>query len=309
MIATGPEISAQRPVRTWFGIGGGAARTARPAAREEVVRCLEIDPKLRVLGDGANLLVDDDGVDELVVELTAPALAGWEIDDTKGLVTVGAGANLPKLINETVRRGLWGLETLAGIPAQIGGALVMNAGGAFGQIADVVERVSAVDRRGNAVELARREIAFEYRRSGLNELIVLGATLRLTPGDAEKLRARQVEIMRYKKHSQPMAEHSAGCVFKNPTLGQALKEAPDAEPGKRVSAGRLIDLAGLKGTRVGGAEVSGVHANFVVTRPGATARDVIELMRTVARRVRERFGVTLEREVVVWTRHTELLAE
>ena len=302
MPPTSPDalITENAAIPTWFGIGGRADRFAAPASAAALRRCLEIDPALRVLGEGANLLVDDDGVPGLVVALTAPAFTGAEFDDD-GVVRVGAGADLPRLVVESVRRGLAGLEGLGGIPATIGGALVMNAGGAFGQIADAVARVHAVDRAGRDVTLERADIPFGYRAGGLRDLVVTGAELRLTPADPAALRARLKDVMAYKKASQPMADNSAGCCFKNPTLAADLEGVAGA--GTRVSAGLLIDRAGLKGVAVGGARVSERHGNFVVTAPGAKARHVIDLMALIVRAVHDRFGVTLHPEVVIWSRH------
>lgn len=297
-------IEHDAPIPTWFEVGGHADRLARPASPEDVRRCLELDPRLRVLGDGANLLVDDAGVGELVVAFTDPGMSRATIDPATGFVHAMAGAKLPRLVTDTVRQGLGGLEGLGGIPATLGGAMVMNAGGSFGQIADVVVRVHAMDRRGRELTLERSEIGFGYRRSGLGGLVLLSAELRLEAGDPAALRGRLKEVMAYKAGSQPMANKSAGCAFKNPTITSPVKGLPEGqgEVGSRVSAGMLIDLAGCKGLRVGGAEVSRGHANFLVTHPGATASDVIRLMEEVERRVLDRFGVRLEREVVVWRR-------
>ncbi len=304
------EIEFDAPIPTWFGIGGKADRLARPRTPEQLAECLRLDPNLKVLGDGANLLVDDDGVSELVVILGGPLFTGWTIDATS--LRAGAGANLPKLINETVRKGLAGLESLGGIPASVGGAVIMNAGGAFGQIADSVARIHALDRQGRSVTLDRPRIAFDYRHSGLGNLIITEVEFNLSPADPASLRARHIEVMAYKSKTQPMADKSAGCVFKNPTLTEDLtleNTDPDApkphevhRAGSRVSAGMLIDRAGLKGLRVGGASVSPRHGNFIVTDAGACARDVIELMDRVALGVFARFGVTLHPEVVIWRR-------
>lgn len=294
------EVEAAAPIATWFGVGGRADRLVRPRSTAQLLEAVRLDPALRVVGDGANLLVDDDGVGELVVAFTDPAFTGVEIDARTGRVTAGAGANLPKLILETVRAGLGGLETLGGIPASVGGAVVMNAGGAFGEIGPSVAMVHAVDRRGREVALDRTDIAFAYRKSGLDGLILTSVELALTPGDPAALRTKLKDVMEYKKKSQPMGERSAGCVFKNPTLAREIRDIAPA--GARVSAGMLIDRAGLKGLAVGGASVSERHANFVVTRDGATAGQVIELMREVRRRVGDTFGVTLEPEVVIWSR-------
>lgn len=294
------QIERNAPIPTWFGIGGRADRLATPASVEDLRRCVELDPGLRVLGDGANLLVDDAGVGELVVSLTHPALSAVRRDDATGRTIAMAGANLPRLIVESVRQGLAGIEGLGGIPASIGGAAIMNAGGAFGQFSDVVACVHAIDRSGREVTLDRREVAFGYRHSGLNGLIIVSVELDLRPGDPKQLRDKLKEVMAYKKGTQPMSERSAGCVFKNPTLTAPLMGI--GEVGQRVSAGMLLDRAGCKGMRVGGAEVSHGHANFVTTRPGARASDVIELMDRAAGRVRDTFGITLEPEVVIWRR-------
>jgi UDP-N-acetylmuramate dehydrogenase len=294
------EVEAAAPIATWFGVGGRADRLVRPRSAGQLVEAVRLDPALRVVGDGANLLVDDDGVSELVVAFTDAAFTGVEIDARTGRVSAGAGANLPKLILETVRAGLGGLETLGGIPASVGGAIVMNAGGAFGEIGPSVAGVHGVDRAGREVFLAAKDIAFGYRRSGLNDLILTSVEFALTPGDPAALRAKLKDVMEYKKKSQPMGERSAGCVFKNPTLAHDLRDI--GAGGTRVSAGMLIDRAGLKGLSIGGASVSDRHANFVVTRDGATAGQVIELMREVRRRVADTFGVTLEPEVVIWSR-------
>lgn len=307
MLARAPEemlIEEFAPIPTWFGVGGRADRFCRPRSAAELRRCVQADPSLRVLGDGANLLVGDEGVGELVVSLSEPAMCGIECDAQGGRVVAMAGAKLPRLINETVRLGLGGLEGLAGIPATLGGALVMNAGGSFGQIADAVVRVHALDRDGREVTLERGEIAFSYRNSGLSGLILVSAELALTPGDAGTLKKRQLEVMAYKRRSQPLKDRSAGCAFKNPLLERPIEGLPGGAgaAGTRVSAGMLIDLAGCKGHRVGGAEVSGAHANFIVVHEGACAGDVIRVMEDVEQRVFDRFGVRLEREVVVWRR-------
>lgn len=286
------------PIPTWYGIGGRADRFCKPESIEDLKACLELDPNLKVLGDGANLLVDDDGVSNLVVSLTAPAFTSVR---REGSTTIaGAGANLPKLITSAVRDGLAGIEGLGGIPASVGGAAIMNAGGTFGQFADAVARIHALDRRGQEVTLERNQINFSYRHSGLENLIITSVELNLTPADPIALRDHLKEVMAYKKSTQPMAAKSAGCVFKNPTLTHDLKDI--AGKGSRVSAGMLIDRAGCKGTRIGGAEVSHNHANFITTDEHAKASDVIALLNEVTRRVHDAFGITLTPEIAIWKR-------
>jgi UDP-N-acetylmuramate dehydrogenase len=302
-VATDLDIRRNAPIPTWFGIGGGADRLASVGTVDQLRRALELDAKLRILGDGANLLVDDDGVGELVVKLDGQGeLCAVAVDQENCRVTAGAGVNLPKLINETVRLGFAGLEGLAGIPATVGGAAVMNAGGTFAQFADVVHRVHVLTREGEEQELTRFDADFSYRHSGLaaKGLIVTGVEFKMHREDPKRTRARQLEVMAYKKKSQPMADNSAGCTFKNPTLKDYLDNI--GVPGARVSAGQLIDLAGCKGLKQGGARVSDRHANFFVAKRGCTARDVMALMQQVQKAVFEKFGVALEPEIVVWKR-------
>jgi UDP-N-acetylmuramate dehydrogenase len=300
-----PDIERDGLLPTWFGIGGRADALATPRSVEDLRRCLEIDSNCRVIGDGTNLLVDDDGVPGLVVRFTDAFFTRFDLASRSSDLNphhflVPAGAQLPKLVTESVRRGLSGLEGLGGIPATLGGAVIMNAGGAFGEIAGAVARVHALDREGRRVVLEKSQIDFGYRRSGLNHLVITSVELALRPGDPAALRQRLKDVMAYKKSTQPMAEKSAGCVFKNPTLERDVEGIGHA--GARVSAGMLIDRAGLKGLRIGGAEVSGGHANFIVTRPGARATDVIRVMGEVQKRVLECFGIALTPEVVVWRR-------
>ncbi len=292
-------IEEHAPVPTWFHIGGRADRLARPQTNEDLLRCIEMDPDLLVLGEGANLLVDDAGIDRLVVSLQSPAFQGVEFDPS-GLVRAGAGVSLPRLITQCVKRGLAGIETLAGIPATVGGATVMNAGGAFGEWASSVRTVFAIDRAGREHAFRRELIDFGYRQSHLNHLIVTGVELALRQADPEDCRAELNRCMEYKTRSQPLKEKSAGCVFKNPVLHEDLCDI--GAEGQRISAGMLIDRAGCKGMRVGGATVSEVHANFFTVHPDARARDVIDLMARVRQRVIDVFGVALEREVVIWER-------
>lgn len=291
-------IEHDAPISTWFHVGGRATRLARPTDTDQLGACLEQDDALLMLGEGANLLVHDDGVPNLVVSLQQGRFIEVEIDPSTGWVRAGAGASLPRLISATVKAGLGGLEGLAGIPATIGGACVMNAGGTFGEIGSQVLKVRAMDRAGRIHEIERSAIDFSYRHSGLSHLLILNVEFALTRGDEHALRERLSECMRKKTGSQPMKDKSAGCAFKNPTLHEPLDGI--GEPGDRVSAGMLIDRAGCKGISAGGASVSEVHANFIVTTSDAKAQHVIELMREVQRRVHDRFGVILEREVVVW---------
>ncbi|MEX2544227.1 MAG: UDP-N-acetylmuramate dehydrogenase [Phycisphaeraceae bacterium] len=277
---------------TWYKLGGRAAVLARPTSTTQLAalaaRCHERGVALYVLGGGANLLVRDEGVPGVVVQLNDPAFTGLHVDGNR--LRVGAGHDLFKLVLATARAGLAGLEVLAGIPGTVGGALRMNAGGAFGDIGACVRRVGVMSAAGRAEQRSRDELIFAYRASNIAAPLILDAEFELEEEDPQQLARRVKEIFFYKKTSQPMDAASAGCAFKNPP-----RDVADG-----AGAGQLIDRAGLKGYRHGQAQVSPVHANFIAADPGATAGDVLAVIDHVQRVVAERFGVTLEREVVVW---------
>ncbi|MFW5681863.1 MAG: UDP-N-acetylmuramate dehydrogenase [Phycisphaeraceae bacterium] len=288
------EPDADLGPRTWYGIGGRAEVLAHPDSPETLAelvrRCRESDVPMRILGSGANLLVVD-RVPGVVVTLDAPAFRAVVYEDDHAVVA-GAGVDLMKLVLETARKGLSGLEHCAGIPATVGGAVRMNCGGAFGDIASAVRSVRVVTGEGELIERTKDELGFGYRRSDLADQIVVDVHFALTPDEPHDLMRRVKEIFFYKKNSQPMADRSAGCAFKNP--------APDPETDVVRSAGKLIDDAGLKNHRVGGAWVSERHANFVVADESAAPRDILRVIEDVERTVEEVHNIRLEREVVVW---------
>jgi UDP-N-acetylmuramate dehydrogenase len=286
---------------TWYGIGGRADVLLRPHSIDALAtlmkRCARSGTELRVLGSGANLLVADEGVGGIVVKLDSPAMSECQYEQEHGedhVVSAMAGADMARTLMDAARRGLEGLAQMAGIPATVGGAIRMNAGGAFGSIGDAVRSVTCLTRAGEIVKHMASEIEFGYRQSSIAEPIILAAEFNLRPGDPIALRDRVKEIFAFKKSAQPLADHSAGCTFKNPV---------DPVNEQRVPAGKLIDEAGLKGTTIGGATVSTHHANFIVTRPGARADDVVMLLELVRRRVFEHHGIELETEVVIWRRN------
>jgi len=293
------ELIENAPIPTWFKVGGTAARLARPRSIEDIQAALELDRYALILGDGANLLVADEGVDRLVIDLQHLD----RVEIVNNLVNAQAGARLPTLVNRTAKEGLAGLHTLAGVPASIGGAVLMNAGGTHGRVADTLTAVTAVTRSGELIVRNRKDIPFAYRHSGLEELIIVDATFKLTEAEPEELTEAVKQIMQDKAKTQPLGDRSAGCCFKNPLLKQDLVVEGRATipAGKRVSAGLVIDRAGCKGLRIGTAEVSPVHANFItVERTEGKANDVIALIQEVERRVKDTFDIDLEREVVIW---------
>ena len=294
------RIETDAAIPTSFGVGGLADRLAHPTTAEDLRACFAAEPNLRVLGQGANLLVDDAGVAELVVALDDDVWKQVSIDAKTGQVRAGAGADLPKLIHATIRAGLTGLEGLIGIPATVGGAVVMNAGGSFGQIADAVSRVVAVNRDGDIIDTPRSQIGYAYRRSGLFDRIVTEVGFTLEPGDPELARQRLKQAMAIKAQTQPLTAKTCGCVFRNPVLKEPIEGVGQAN--QRVSAGKLIDLADGKQLAIGQCHVSDRHANFIETAPGASASDILRLIDAIKSRVLDRFGVALETEVVIWRR-------
>jgi UDP-N-acetylmuramate dehydrogenase len=287
---------------TWYGIGGKADLLIRPCSVEAlatlVKRCRREGTPVRVLGEGANLLVADEGVDGVVIRLDHDTFREirYNRQGEVQLMRAMAGADLARALMDSTRRGLEGLSALAGIPASVGGATRMNAGGAYGAIGDAVDSVTCITINGEVVTYPRDELKFEYRATNIPNPVILATTFRLEQSDPVKLRDRVKEIFAFKKSTQPLAEHSAGCTFKNPI---------DPETNERVSAGKLIDLAGLKGESVGGATVSRHHANFITTKPGATATDVLALLERIRKRVFESAGIELHPEVAIWRRGDE----
>jgi len=274
---------------TSYGIGGRAASLLEPATTPALVqvirRCWRRNLPVRFLGGGSNLLVADAGFPGVVVRTRAlNRLARYP--DTGTLIYAEAGVGLARLVRWCALKGLAGTEVLAGIPGNVGGAIAMNAGGRHGEICDLLVTVDTVAPDGHRHTRLPAELGFGYRTARLNGEMVVGATLRLQQTSMEEARGRMREILRAKAASQPLRARSAGCVFQNPA-------------GR--SAGRLIDEAGCKGMRLGGAEVSHRHANFIVNHEGAKASDVLLLAARVRSRVYERFGVTLEPELKLWS--------
>jgi UDP-N-acetylmuramate dehydrogenase len=272
---------------TWFRLGGPAEYFAEPSTVDQlealVRRCYETQTPVRLLGGGSNVLVRDEGVPGVVVHLSAAAFT--EMAVAGQTLTAGGGAKLGHAISLSVREGLAGLETLVGIPGTIGGALHGNAGSHGGDIGQWTCRATVMTRRGETIERSRDELVFSYRESSLDELVITSAQFDLEQEDPAELTKRMQKQWIIKKANQPLGHQSAGCIFKNP---------------RGMSAGMLIDQAGLKNTRYGQAEVSERHANFIVAAEGATTQDVLKLIEVVRERVDERLGIELETEIEIW---------
>ncbi len=271
---------------------GGPADLFLPATRtEQVVEALRAAHALgvpcRVIGGASNLLVADEGIAGLVVKqlVNSTCYAVDPADPTRVTLIASAGCQLASVARQSARRGLAGLVWASNVPGTVGAAVVNNAGAFGGSMAEVLERTLLVDATGQTVYLGPDDLAMAYRTTRLKrrelDLVVLEAELRLQPGDAPTLEAEMRQVRERRQRTQP-AGFSAGSMFANP-------------PGD--AAGRLIEAAGLKGARVGGAVVSPLHANFIVNERGASARDVYALMRRVQDAVYAQTGVWLVPEV------------
>ncbi len=266
-------------------IGGPADWLIEPFAEEDAalaVRvCRELDVPMRVLGGGSNVVVADAGVRGAVLQL---GNLNRIVRDGQR-ITAGAGVTLPSLLRATKEVGLAGLERLTGIPAQVGGAVAMNAGTRDGETFDVLRSLVLVEPEGAIVVRGRADCQPAYRNARLGDAVVLQATFDLEPDDPQAIFARFSASLKKRNATQPVSQRSVGCVFQNP--------AGDA-------AGRLIEAAGCKTLRFGAIEVSGMHANYFVNHGDGKAADFVALLAEVRRRVRESSGIELEPEVKFW---------
>ena len=269
-----------------FRVGGPAACFLMPSTKEQIEEivhiCQEEKTPCFILGNGSNLLVSDQGYDGAVLQIyknmNQVAVNGEQLQ-------VQAGALLSAIARKALDAGLTGMEFAAGIPGTLGGAVVMNAGAYGAELSQVVAQVEGIHLAdGRRVSYPADRMSFSYRHSALmdTDVVVTQATLALAPGDPEAIRARMEACARARREKQPLNLPSAGSTFKRPEGHFAAK---------------LIDDCGLRGLTVGGAQVSEKHAGFVVNVGGATARDMLELMRQIEQRVFEQTGVQLEPEV------------
>lgn len=283
------EIRIKEPMKnhTSFRIGGPADVFVLPQGLEDIKEVLKLarheSIPLFILGKGSNLLVKDEGVRGIVLK-TSPALNQLEIQAEK--IRAGAAVSLPFLAVKALQNNLSGLEFLAGIPGTVGGAVVMNAGAAGHCLAEVLTKVTVMDNQGEIKELAAEDLQFGYRQSKLQkeEFLVLEACFQLRSGIKEEIRKTVDELLGKRKRSQPLSFPNAGSIFRNPIIGPA---------------GKLIELAGAKGKRVGDAQISELHANFIVNLGKAQAADVLQLIAEVQQMVKDRFDVNLEPEVKI----------
>lgn len=298
------EVTPKEPLdrHTSFGIGGPADFWIEPVDFEDLVNLMRYlkEDKLPwvILGNGTNVLFSDAGFKGVVMNLKT--LSSVDVEGSS--VIAGAGAPLQEVLEKTLDCELEGFEFTAGIPGTVGGAVVMNAGGKDGEIGDIIEDVTVLNSRMEMETLSREELkfvplqvsqmacekanfltGFTYRNCSLPpEAIIVEVTLRLKKGEKENIKKRISEILKRRESTQPLNYPSAGCIFKNPH-------------GK--SAGELIASTGLAGKRIGDAAISTKHANFIINRGAAKAKEVVSLIEMVEQEILGRFGIKLEREV------------
>lgn len=271
---------------TTFRVGGEAECLILVQREEELAKLIyylnQIEQDYFILGNGSNLLVGDKGYQGVVLKLDGP-MEQITVEGTR--VIAKAGALLSRVAVTAREHGLTGLEFAAGIPGSIGGGVVMNAGAYEGEMKQVVEAVRVMDSAGQVTTLDNDTMEFGYRTSIIRNrpYIVLEVVLGLAPGNREQIAARMEELMQLRKSKQPLEYPSAGSTFKRP---------------EGHYAGKLIMDAGLRGFRIGGAQVSEKHCGFVINAGQATAADIREVIEEVQERVKEKFHVALEPEVV-----------
>ena len=286
-VITKGTVLTEEPMRmhTSFQIGGPAEIFVQPATGAEVCQAIRLAKEEQipffVVGNGSNLLVSDDGFRGMIVQIGRNL---QEISVEDNVIYAQAGALLSRVARTALEHGLTGMEFAAGIPGSLGGAVAMNAGAYGGEMKDILTDAEVLTPDGEIKILSLEELDLSYRHSCIfdEDYIVLSVHLQLEQGDTTVIRNRMDELARARREKQPLEYPSAGSTFKRP---------------EGYFAGALIQEAGLKGYTVGGAQVSEKHSGFVVNRGGATAEEVLFLIKQVQKKVKSRFGVTMEPEV------------
>lgn len=287
-IAGAEQVRRMEPMssHTTFRVGGPADVLVQPDYKTlpDIIRlCRKYGETYYVVGNGSNLLVGDKGIRGVVIEMVTD---GQKLTVTGDRVTAGAGILLSRVANFAADHRLTGMEFASGIPGSIGGAVVMNAGAYGGEMKDIIESVTVLDADGCEKRLGLKELELGYRKSCIieNNYVVTEVTLKLSKGDLQAIRDRMKELNEQRREKQPLEYPSAGSTFKRP---------------EGYFAGKLIMDAGLRGYRLGGAQVSEKHCGFVINRDNATAEDVYQLIEHVSAEVERQFGVKLEPEVKI----------
>ena len=285
------EIKKDEPMKkhTSFKIGGNADIFIKISDLDDLKNILKFinENKINftIVGNGSNILVKDNGIRGIVVKLDFKEI-DIKKDDNKAIVTVGAGVSLGLLAQKLLKEEITGFEELSGIPGTIGGAVIMNAGAHGKELKDILKKVTAMDYNGNIHEFTNEECLFSYRNSRFQKekYIILQATLELEKGNSTEIKEKMDEYMQFRKEKQPIEYPNAGSTFKR---------------GEDFVTAKLIDEAGLKGYKVGGAQVSEKHAGFIVNVDNATAKDVIELTDYIKEKIEEKFGKKINLEIQI----------
>ena len=287
------RVSFDAPLAPYlaYRVGGPADILVFPKDEDELLWIYETAKKksipLTIIGTGTNLLVVDEGIRGIVISLDQGFQEILPISDPsseKILVRCGGGVLKPSLLNWAIEKGFSGLEFSSGVPGTIGGGIYMNAGTKYGCYGDILREVRLFDFAHGFRQWKREDLHFAYRESQVRNSIVIWATFELQRGESESIRTEVNRIIQERAEKQPLDYPSCGSTFKN---------------GPGYSSGRLIEKAGLKGLTVGGAEISTKHANFILNKGNATAKDILTLINIIKERVKEQFGISLECEVCV----------
>jgi len=279
-----------------YRIGGPARFLVKPQSVHDVMETVRLAADTGIpwiaIGLGSNLLFDDAGFEGIVIRMARPWIGEGTRVGPNRVWRVDAGFSTPQLARRTAASGLSGVHRLVGVPGAVGGGVFMNAGAHGQEFRDVVSSVEVVDASGALREIPSREIAWSYRESGLRGVVVT-VTFEFGEDDPTVLKREVASYLRHRRAGTPFDQPCCGSVFRNPTA----RDTEHLDITGAATAGRLIEACGLKGHRRGGAEVSSIHANYIVNTGGARAEDVKAVIADVRAAVQERFGVTLRREV------------
>ncbi|MDO9566487.1 MAG: UDP-N-acetylmuramate dehydrogenase [Candidatus Desulfaltia sp.] len=301
----GKNVKFNEPMsrHTSLRVGGPAWAFVTPESFEKFLELIRWSKKngiyCMVIGGGTNLLIKDGGINGIVVVLKKcldgiTGIAGTGGEKGPVIITAMAGTRLQTLCSFAIDNGLEGMNFAIGIPGTVGGAIIMNAGAAYGSIAGVIDSIKVLLLTGETRVILRQNLQFDYRKLTWDrkitdiddgQPIILSGCFSLRPSDPQRLKKQAVEILKARKKRQPSGFPSAGCFFKNPASGK--------------TAGELIDLAGLKGKSIGGAKISSKHANFIVNKGNASAVDMLALMELVQKKVLKIFNIELESEITI----------
>jgi UDP-N-acetylmuramate dehydrogenase len=276
---------------TSIKVGGPADLFAMPETLDELINIIktahEENIDLTIVGDGTNLLVKDKGIRGLVVSTCKfkNIINSVKTNPDTVILTASSGTKLSSLCNYAIKNNLQGLEFTAGIPGTLGGAIAMNAGTPSGSMSEIVESIKILTNKGDILIIKKEDLNFSYRNLENLIGIIIEASLLFKKGDSAKIQDNYNQHLKAKKTNQPLSSKSAGCFFKNPV---------DSEP-----AGKLIDMAGLKGKRIGDAAISETHANFIINMGQATCEDILKLKQFVKTTILNLYSVELHSEIII----------